>query len=142
MAVHLAQAAFEAALEYSKMRNQFGKPIGAHQLVQKNLSDIATAITTSRLLCYNALAAIDRGEPADGASAMAKRYAQMACREAIWQAMNVMGAMGLSREAGLEALYRDVRMLAIPDGTNEILALIHGRELTGMEAIRGIPQAA
>ena len=52
--------------------------------------------------------------------------------------MNVLGAMGLSREAGIEELYRDIRMLPIPDGTNEILALIHGRELTGVEAFRGL----
>ena len=58
--------------------------------------------------------------------------------EAVWQAMNILGAMGLSREAGMEELYRDIRMLPIPDGTNEILALIHGRELTGVEAFRGL----
>ena len=50
----------------------------------------------------------------------------------------VFGAMGLSTEAKVEALYRDMRMIAIPDGTNEILALIHGRELTGLEAFRGL----
>jgi alkylation response protein AidB-like acyl-CoA dehydrogenase len=136
-AVHLAQKAYELALDYAKVRKQFGKVIAAHQLVQKNLSDIVTAITTSRLLCYRALWTIDRGEDADGASAMAKRYSQMACTDAVWQAMNVLGAMGLSREAGIEELYRDIRMLPIPDGTNEILALIHGRELTGLEAFRG-----
>ena len=137
-AVHLAQRAFEQALEYSKVRRQFGKPIGAHQLVQKNLSDIATAITTSRYLCYRTLWMMDQGQEVNGTAAMTKRYAQMACREAVWQSMNIMGAMGLSREAGLEALYRDIRMLPIPDGTNEILALIHGRELTGFEAFRGV----
>ena len=121
-AVYLAERAYQAALEYSKVRKQFGKPIAAHQLIQKNLSDIVTAITTSRLLCYRALWMIDREEDADGAAAMAKRYAQMACREAVWQAMNILGAMGLSREAGLEELYRDIRMLPIPDGTNEIRA--------------------
>ncbi len=137
LAVHMAQRAFDIALDYARMRKQFGKPIGAHQLVQKNLSDIATAITTSRLLCLHALSLIDQGQPADGAAAMAKRYAQNACREAVWQSMNVLGAMGLSTEAKVEALYRDIRMIPIPDGTNEILALIHGRELTGLEAFRG-----
>lgn len=137
-AVHLAQRAFEQALEYSKVRRQFGKPIGAHQLVQKNLSDIATAVTTSRYLCYRTLWMMDQGQEVNGTAAMTKRYAQMACRDAVWQSMNIMGAMGLSREAGLEELYRDIRMLPIPDGTNEILALIHGRELTGFEAFRGL----
>jgi alkylation response protein AidB-like acyl-CoA dehydrogenase len=140
-AVHLAQRAFEQALEYSKVRRQFGKPIAAHQLVQKNLSDIATAITTSRYLCYRTLWMMDQGEEVNGTAAMTKRHAQMACREAVWQSMNIMGAMGLSREAGLEEMYRDIRMLPIPDGTNEILALIHGRELTGFEAFRGLAPA-
>jgi alkylation response protein AidB-like acyl-CoA dehydrogenase len=135
-AVHLAQRAYDMALDYAKSRRQFDDVIGGHQLVQKNLSDMMTAITTSRLLCYHALAVIDSGAEPAGASAMAKRYSQNACREAVWQAMNVLGAMGLSTEAGVEALYRDMRMLAIPDGTNEILALIQGRELTGLDAFR------
>jgi alkylation response protein AidB-like acyl-CoA dehydrogenase len=138
LAVGLAQRAYEMALEYAKVRRQFGKPIAAHQLVQKNLADIVTAITTSRLLCYYALSMIDHGTATEGHAAMAKRYAQNACQEAIWQAMNLFGAMGLSSEGRIEALYRDVRMIAIPDGTNEILALIQGRDLTGMEAFRGL----
>ena len=137
LAVHLAQRACDIALEHARTRRQFGKPIGAHQLVQKNLSDIVTAITASRLLCYYALSQADQGLASDGTAAMAKRYAQNACQEAVWQAMNVLGAMGLASEARVEALYRDVRMIAIPDGTNEILALIHGRELTGLAAFRG-----
>lgn len=138
LAVHLAQRAYDMAIDYVKVRRQFGKPIGAHQLVQKNLSDIVTAITTSRLLCYYALSLADRGMATEGHAAMAKRYAQTACQDAVWQAMNLFGAMGLSTEAKIEQLYRDVRMIAIPDGTNEILALIHGRDLTGMEAFRGL----
>jgi alkylation response protein AidB-like acyl-CoA dehydrogenase len=93
-------------------------------------------VTTSRLLCYRALALIDDGAPADGASAMAKRYATTACAEAVSLAMQVHGAMGVAEETGLERLYRDVRMLPIPDGTNEILTLILGRELTGLNALR------
>src|SRR5688572_12741568 len=88
LAVHLAQRAFDMALEYAKVRRQFGKPIGAHQLVQKNLADIDTAITTSRLLCYYALTMLDHGSASEGMAAMAKRYAQNACQEAVWQAMN------------------------------------------------------
>ncbi len=137
LAVRLAQRAYDIAVDYAKVRKQFGKLIAAHQLVQKNLSDIVTAITTSRLLCYYALSLVDQGQPAEGTAAMAKRYAQNACHEAVWQSMNVLGAMGLSTEAKVEALYRDIRMIPIPDGTNEILALIHGRELTGLAAFRG-----
>src|SRR5208282_5316271 len=96
-----------------------------------------TTITASRLLCYQALSLVDQGHEAAGAAAMAKRFAQSECQTAVFQAMNLLGAMGLSEEARIEQLYRDVRMIPVPDGTNEILALIHGRELTGMEAFRG-----
>lgn len=137
-AVHLADKALTMALDYAKVRKAFGKVLAGHQLIQERLSDIATAITASRLLCYRALSLIDHGQLADGAAAMAKRYAQNACSDAVWQAMNVLGAMGLSREAGMEEIFRDIRMLPIPDGTNEILGLIHGRELTGVEAFRGL----
>ena len=137
IAVGLAQRACDIALEYTKTRWQFGKPIAAHQLVQKHLSDIVTAITASRLLCHYALSLVDRGQDAAGAAAMAKRFAQTECQNAVFQAMNLLGAMGLSEEARIEQLYRDIRMIPVPDGTNEILALIHGRELTGLEAFRG-----
>jgi alkylation response protein AidB-like acyl-CoA dehydrogenase len=135
-AVHLAQRAFDAAREYAKVRIQFGKPLGRHQLIQKNLADIETAITTSRLLCYYALDCIDRGERANGPAAMAKRYATTACEQAVSMAMHIHGAMGISDELGLEQMYRDIRMLPIPDATNEILTLIQGREITDMEAFR------
>jgi alkylation response protein AidB-like acyl-CoA dehydrogenase len=135
-AVHLAQRALELAVEYSKVRMQFGGPIGQKQLVQEKLVEIATAITTSRLLCYYALSLIDSGDRADGTAAMAKRYAIEACTQAVSLAMHVYGAMGIAQESGLEEMYRDIRMLPIPDGTNDILALILGRELTGLDAIR------
>ena len=136
-AVHLAQRALDAAIAYAGMRKQFGRLIGATQLVQERLADIATAVETSRLLCYKALDDVDRGVRSNGLSAMAKRYATNACLQAISLAMGVHGAMGVSDEMGLEQLFRDARMLIVPDGTNEILALMIGRELTGIDAFRG-----
>jgi len=136
MAVGLAQHALNMAREYAGVRKQFGKPIGTFQLIQNDLADIETLVVTARLTCYHALAAIDRGERANGLSAMAKRYAVNACEKAIAIAMRVHGAMGLSRELGLEQLARDVRTLTMPDGTPGILALIQGRELTGFDAFR------
>ena len=135
-AAHMAQAALDKALVYAGDRKQFGRAIGSMQLIQELLADISTAVTTSRLLCYYALSCIDNGERANQVSAMAKRYAIAACQRAISLAMEVHGAMGISREVGLERFYRDVRMLPIPDGTNQILTLIEGRELTGMQAYR------
>jgi len=136
-AVHLAQRALDAAITYAGMRKQFGRLIGGTQLVQERLADIATAVETSRLLCYKALDDVDRGVRSNGLSAMAKRYATNACLQAISLAMGIHGAMGVSDEMGLEQLFRDARMLIVPDGTNEILALMIGRELTGIDAFRG-----
>jgi acyl-CoA dehydrogenase len=135
-AVHLAQRALEMAQEYAGIREQFGKPIAAHQLVQKNLADIETAVVTSRLVCYHALETLDRGERSNGISAMAKRYATVSCERAINLAMHVHGGMGIACETGLERMLRDCRMLQVPDATNEILTLIQGRELTGIAAFR------
>jgi alkylation response protein AidB-like acyl-CoA dehydrogenase len=137
MAVGLADRALRMAREYAGLRKQFGKPIGAFQAIQNDLADIETCVVTARLVCYHALAALDRGERANGLSAMAKRYAVDASDRAIALAMRIHGAMGLSRELGLEQLARDVRTLTIPDGTPGILQLIQGRELTGIDPFRG-----
>lgn len=137
MAVGLAQRALDAARNYTGIRKQFGRLIGSFQLVQSDLAEIETCVISSRLICYNALAAIDRGERANGLSAMAKRYAVDTCDRAIALAMRLHGAMGLSKELGLEQMARDVRTLTIPDGTPGILTLIQGRELTGLDPFRG-----
>lgn len=135
-AVGVAQRALEAAREYAVTRKQFGRYIGGFQLVQDDLAEIEAAVVTSRLLCYHALAALDRGERANGLSALAKRYAVAASEKAVALAMRIHGAMGLSRELGLEQMARDVRTLTIPDGTPGILTLIQGRELTGIDPFR------
>ena len=136
-AANMAQRALDQAIAYAKDRKQFGKTIAGHQLIQEQLADIAAAVTTSRLLCYYALSRIDAGERANQITAMAKRQSLAACEQAISAAMHVHGAMGIAREVGLEQMYRDVRMMPIPDGTNQILTLIEGRELTGIPAYRG-----
>ncbi len=136
MAIGLAQRALKMACDYAGIRKQFGKQIGAFQAVQNDLADIETLVVTGRLACYHALSALDRGERANGLSALAKRYAVHASERAIALAMRIHGAIGLSRELGLEQLARDVRTLTIPDGTPGILQLIQGRELTGIDSFR------
>jgi alkylation response protein AidB-like acyl-CoA dehydrogenase len=136
MAVHLAQKAYDLARDYAQQRQQFGKPLASHQLVQSDLADIETAIVSSRLMCYYALDCVDQGLRANGTSAMAKRFATQACERAIHLAMQVHGAMGISEELGIEQLWRDSRVLQVPDGMNGILALIQGREITGTAAFR------
>lgn len=137
LAVNMAQKAFDAALKYAGEHSVFGRKIGGFQLVQELLADISTAITTSRLLCYYALNCVDNKQRSNQVTAMAKRYSISACQKAVSMAMEVHGAMGISVELGLERLYRDIRMLPIPDATNQILTLIEGRELTGMPAFHG-----
>jgi len=137
LAVNMAQQALDAAVKYAGERVVFGRKIGGFQLVQKLLADISMAVTTSRLLCYYALSCIDNGQRANHITAMAKRYSIAACQKAVSMAMEVHGAMGISCELGLERLYRDIRMLPIPDATNQILTLIEGRELTGIPAYQG-----
>ncbi|MFO1085283.1 MAG: acyl-CoA dehydrogenase family protein [Reyranellaceae bacterium] len=136
LAVRMAEKAMNAAVKYAGERVMFGRKIGSFQLVQELLAEISTAVTTSRLLCYYALDCVDKGKDASQLSAMAKRYSIAACQRAVSLAMEVHGAMGISTELGLEELYRDVRMLPIPDGTNQILTLIEGRAITGISALR------
>ncbi|MDD9904097.1 MAG: acyl-CoA/acyl-ACP dehydrogenase, partial [Rhodospirillaceae bacterium] len=104
--------------------------------IQKSLADMQTAIVASRMLCYRALDLMDQGARNNADAAMAKRFATNACLEAISKAMAVHGGMGLTEEVGLEQLWRDARMLTVPDATDEILTLIQGREITGIAAFR------
>ena len=136
LAVNMAQKALDQAVDFADTRTQFGRTIAEHQLIQERLARIATTITTCRLLCYYALDTIDKGGDATQLSAMAKHSSLDLCQQAISDAMHVHGAMGVSREAKLEQYFRDVRMLPIPDGTQEILTLIQGRAVTGKSALR------
>ena len=136
MAVGIAQRALDMAREYVGVRKQFGKNLGAHQLVQQDLADIETAVISSRLMCLYALSCLDRGIRSNGASAMAKRFATGNALKAVHLVMQLHGAMGITEELGLEQLWRDIRVLQVPDGTMGILALIQGRELTGTAAFR------
>jgi acyl-CoA dehydrogenase len=134
MAVGLARRALEACVAYVGVRRQFGQPIGRFQLVQEMLSEIATRIEASRLLCLRALSLLDAGVRSNKEAAMAKWFATENCLAALHLAMQVHGASGLTREVGLERLFRDARMLTIPDGTTQIQHLIVGKELTGLSA--------
>jgi alkylation response protein AidB-like acyl-CoA dehydrogenase len=136
MAVGIAQRALDMAREYVGVRKQFGKNLGSHQLVQQDLADIETAVISSRLMCLYALSCLDQGIRSNGTSAMAKRFATENALKAVHLAMQLHGAMGVTKELGLEELWRDIRVLQVPDGTMGILALIQGRELTGTAAFR------
>ncbi|MDB5577622.1 MAG: acyl-CoA dehydrogenase [Bradyrhizobium sp.] len=136
MATSIAQRAFDLAREHAGARKQFGAPLARFQLVQQDLADIETAVTSSRLMCLHALSCLDHGVRANGISAMAKRFATANAVRAIDLAMQVHGAMGITAEMGIEQLWRDARVFQVPDGTMGILALIQGREITGEAAFR------
>ncbi|MCU1486513.1 MAG: hypothetical protein JWN67_3259 [Actinomycetia bacterium] len=137
IATGFAQAALDLALPYAKERHQFGRPIGGFQLVQGLIADMAMGVTSSRLMAYNAMNALLTLGP-DGSRAavsMAKAYCTEAAVRVASLGMEVQGAMGITREAGAERLFRDARMLIVPDGTAQIQRLIIGRELTGIDAV-------
>lgn len=132
----IAARAFEIARDHCATRKQFGRTLASTQLVQQDLSDIDTSITSSRLMCLSALDALDHGLRGNGSSAMAKRFATAQSLRAIDLSMQLMGALGICEEVGLEQMWRDARVFQVPDGTNGILALIHGREITSTAAFR------
>lgn len=130
--VGIAQAAFEAALNYAKERKQFGKPIGKFQLIQEMLYEMDVSIETARLLGYKAADAIVKGNlDARKLSAMAKVYAGEAAVKVTYKAMQIHGGMGLSSEMALERYFRDARMMTVPDGTSEMMKLVTGYTLLG-----------
>jgi alkylation response protein AidB-like acyl-CoA dehydrogenase len=119
---------------YACEREQFGRPIGALQLVQQLVAEMATDLHASRLLIYRGLALLDRGERCNLEAAMAKAYATEAAVRIASRAIQIHGAYGLTTEFPLERHFRNARMLTIPDGTTQINQLIIGRELLGLDA--------
>jgi len=129
MAVGLAQAAFEEAVSYAKVREAFGRPIGQHQAIQHQLADMCTEIEAARLLVYRAAWLKDQGKPFSKEAAQAKLFASEAAERAAFKAIQIHGGYGYSAEFPLERIYRDQRLLAIGEGTSEILRLVIGRKI-------------
>jgi acyl-CoA dehydrogenase len=136
MAVGAAQAALDLAVRYAKERRQFGRPIASFQLVQEMIAEISTLAETSRLLGYRAASLMMRGHPARAEVSRAKAYSTEAAVRAASLGIQVHGAMGLTKEVLAEKIFRDARMLTIPDGTTEIHKLVMGRHLTGISAFK------
>jgi len=132
MALGLAQAAFEAALEYSKEREQFGRPICNFQAIQWMLADMATEIDAARLLVYRAAWLKDQGVRFTKEAAMAKLYASEMAERACFKAIQIHGGYGYTREYDVERFYRDQRLCTIGEGTSEIQRLVIARVLLGL----------
>jgi alkylation response protein AidB-like acyl-CoA dehydrogenase len=128
--VGIAQAAFDAAVRYATQRVAFGSPIGDFQAVQLKLADMATEIQAARLLTWWAASRLDAGHRADQETAMAKVFtAEVAIRCAL-DSMRIHGGYGYSTELEIERLYRDAPLMAIGEGTNDILRMVIARSLT------------
>ncbi|MCX5451046.1 acyl-CoA dehydrogenase family protein [Streptomyces nigrescens] len=132
--VGIAQAALDAALGYAGEREQFGKPIARHQLVQELISDIAVDVDAARLLTWRVADLIDRGEPFVTAASKAKLFASEAAVRAASNALQVFGGYGYIDEYPVGKLLRDARVMTLYEGTSQIQKLVIGRALTGVSA--------
>src|SRR5438270_1086844 len=128
-AVGVAQACLDRALAYAQQRQAFGRPIADFQAVQLKLADMATEVQAARLLTWWAAAALDAGRRADLETGMAKLYASEICIRASLDAMRIHGGYGYSTEYEIERCYRDAPLLAIGEGTNDILRTVIARRL-------------
>ncbi len=127
--VGIAQAAFDAAINYARDRHAFGQPIADFQAIQLKLADMATQVEAARLLTWWAASKLDQGERADTESGMAKYFASEAAITCALESMRVHGGYGYSTELDVERLYRDAPLMAIGEGTNDILRTVIARGL-------------
>jgi alkylation response protein AidB-like acyl-CoA dehydrogenase len=132
--VGIAQAALDAALGYAGEREQFGKPIARHQLVQELISDISVDVAAARLLTWRVADLIDRGEPFATEASQAKLFASEAAVRAANNALQVFGGYGYIDEYPVGKLLRDARVMTLYEGTSQIQKLVIGRALTGVSA--------
>src|SRR5277367_3449599 len=129
LSVGTAQGAYEAALKYSKLRKQFGRPISEFQAIQNKLADMATEIDAARLMTYRAGWMKDRGERVTKESAMAKLFASEVAVRAANEALQIHGGYGFIKDYPVEKFYRDVKLCTIGEGTSEIQRLVIARQL-------------
>jgi alkylation response protein AidB-like acyl-CoA dehydrogenase len=132
--VGIARAALDEAVSYAKQRVQHGKPIAGHQLIQGYIAEMATEIDAARLLCQRALALLQQGARCDTESSMAKWFATEMAVGVASKALQIHGGFGITKEYRVERLFRDARIMPIPDGTTEIQKLIIARNILGVSA--------
>ena len=129
LAVGLAQAAYDEALNYAQERETFGKPIGSYQAIQWMLADAATEIQAARWMVYWAAWLKDLGKPFTKAAAMAKLFATEMSERVCRNAIQIHGGYGYSSEYPVERIYRDTRLMTIGEGTSEIQRLVIARHI-------------
>jgi alkylation response protein AidB-like acyl-CoA dehydrogenase len=135
--VGIAQAAYDAALAYSRQREAFGRPIGDFQAIQLKIATMAMNVQAARLLTYWAASEADSGARVDVQAGMAKTFASEVALEASKDAMMVHGGYGYSQEFVVERLYRDAILMSIGEGTNDVMRTVIAQQLTAGKAIIG-----
>ncbi|MFJ8621720.1 acyl-CoA dehydrogenase family protein [Kitasatospora sp. NPDC093550] len=132
--VGIARACLEAAVRYAGEREQFGRPIASHQLVQELLAGIAVDVEAARLLTWKVADHIERGLPFATESSVAKLHASEAAVRAANNALQVFGGYGFIDEYPVGKYLRDARVMTLYEGTSQIHQLLIGRALTGINA--------
>ncbi|MFD1553854.1 acyl-CoA dehydrogenase [Putridiphycobacter roseus] len=125
----IAKGAYEAALQYSKEREQFGKPISQFQAIAFKLADMATEIEAAELLLYQAADLKERHEKLTKESAMAKYYTSEVAVSVSTEAVQIFGGYGYTKDYPVEKFYRDSKLCTIGEGTSEIQKLVISREI-------------
>lgn len=130
-ALGIAQGAYEHALEYSKERIQFGKPICRQQVISFKLADMATKLRAARFLVYSAAELKGNHEPYSMEAAMAKQYTSDVCLEIVNDALQIFGGSGYLKGMEVERAYRDAKICTIYEGTNEIQRVVIASHIIG-----------
>jgi cyclohex-1-ene-1-carbonyl-CoA dehydrogenase len=132
-AVGLAQGAMEEAIAYTRHREQFGKPISHHAPIQFMIADMATGIESARLLTYRTAYLFDENDQkAKTHACMAKLLASDVAMKVTTDTVQIMGGYGYMKDYPAERMMRDAKQLQIQGGTNQIMRLGVGRDLTGV----------
>ena len=125
----IAKGAYQAALQYSKEREQFGKPISHFQAIAFKLADMATEIEASELLIYSAADKKNKGEHMTKEGAMAKYYSSEIAVKIANDAVQVLGGYGYTKDFPVERYYRDSKLCTIGEGTSEIQKLVIAKQI-------------
>jgi alkylation response protein AidB-like acyl-CoA dehydrogenase len=129
LAVGLAQGVLDECMDYSKQRQQFGRPISSNQAIQWMMVDMATEINAARLLVHRAAVLEDRKEPFGMEASMAKLYAsEMAVRAAV-NGVQIHGGYGYTKEYNVERYFREVKLYTIGEGTSEVQRMVISKKL-------------
>lgn len=129
LALGISKGAYEAALKYSKEREQFGRPISDFQAIGFKLADMLTEIEAAELLLHKAASMKNKGEKIVTISAMAKMYASEVSVRVANEALQIHGGYGYTKDFPVEKFYRDAKLCTIGEGTTEIQKLVISRNI-------------